>query len=142
MANGKTVLVAQSFRSPFDQGEKSLASGRNVRTVLNVVRRPETLRGGVVALVEKGLEGVQDDLHVVGHGSASSISLMIDDVGRELSTASAPVVRGDREDHFLRVRQVPDAAGPEGLAHGERVQGPPQQLDPSIPGHEAASKRV
>src|SRR5260370_17419180 len=93
----------QSFRGPFDQGEKSLASGRNVRTVLNVVRRPETLRGGVVPLVEKGFEGVQDDLHVVGHGYASSIILMIDDAGRELSTASAPVVWRDREDHFLRI---------------------------------------
>src|SRR5258707_7634072 len=97
----------QSFRGPFDQGEKSLASGRNVRTVLNVVRRPEMLRGGVVTLVEKGFEGVQDDLHVVGHGGASSISLMIDDAGREPSTASALVVRGDREDNFLRDGQVP-----------------------------------
>ena len=67
---------------------------------------------------------------------------MIDDAGRELSAASAPVVRGDREDHFLRVRQVPDAAGHEGLAHGERVQGLPQQLDPSVLGHETASKQV
>src|SRR6202022_424970 len=115
MANGKTVLVAQSFRGPFDQGQKALASGRNVRTVLNVVRRPETLRGGVVPLVEKSFEGVQDDLHVVGHGGASSISLMIDDAGRELSKALAPVVWRNREDHFLRIGQVLDAAGQEGL---------------------------
>src|SRR6202045_4183536 len=128
MANGKTVLVAQSFRGPFDQGEKPLASGRNVRTVLNVVRRPETLRGGVVPLVEKGIEGVQDDLHVVGHGRASSISLMIDDAGRELSTASAPVVRGDRENHFLRIGQVLDAAGQEGPGQGGRVQRLPGSL--------------
>src|ERR1700694_4371873 len=111
MANGKPVLIAQSFRGPFDQGEKSLASGRNVRAVLNVVRRPETLRGGVVPLVEKSFEGVQDDLHVVGHGGASSISLMIDAAGRELSTALAPVVWRDREDQFLRIGQVLDASG-------------------------------
>jgi outer membrane receptor for ferrienterochelin and colicin len=30
--------VVQSFRGPFDKGEKPFASGRNVRTVLNVVR--------------------------------------------------------------------------------------------------------
>src|ERR1700730_1521721 len=126
IGNGKPVLVVQSFRGPFYQGEKSLASGRNVGTVLNVVRRPETLRGGVVALVEKGLEGVQDDLDVVGHGSASSISLMIDDAGRELSTASAPLVWRDREDQFLRIGQVLDAAGQEGLGHGDRVQRLPQ----------------
>jgi hypothetical protein len=81
IGNGKPVLVVQSLRGPFDQAEKPLASGRNVRTVLNVVRRPETLRGGVVPLVEKGFEGVQDDLDVVGHGRASSISLMIDELG-------------------------------------------------------------
>src|ERR1700719_1060577 len=107
MANGKTVLVAQSFRGPFDQGEKPLASGRNVRTVLNVVRRPETLRGGVVALVEKSLEGVQDDLHVVGHGSASSISVMIDDAGkRTLGGLSSGSPGGPRRS------LSPDRAGP------------------------------
>src|SRR3984893_15586666 len=106
IGNGEPVLVVQSFRRPFYQGEKSLASGRNVCTVLNVVWRPETLRGGVVALVEKGFKGVQDDLHIVGHGGASSIRLMIDDVGRELSKALAPVVRRNREDHFLRIGQV------------------------------------
>src|ERR1700747_1082767 len=111
IGNGKPVLVAQSFRCPFDQGEKSLASGRNVRTVLNVVRRPETLRGGVVPLVEKGLEGGQNNLHFVGHDCTSSISLMIDNAGRELSTASAPVAWRNREDRFLRVGQVLDTAG-------------------------------
>src|ERR1700738_1587457 len=99
IGNGEPVLVVQSFRGPFYQGEKSLPPGRNVRTVLSVVRRPETLRGGVVALVEKGFEGVQNDLHIVGHGGDSSISLMIDDVGRELSKALAPVVRGHRAAH-------------------------------------------
>jgi hypothetical protein len=44
-----------------EMGEKSLASGRNVRTVLNVVRRPETLRSGVVPLVEKRVESLQHE---------------------------------------------------------------------------------
>ena len=102
--------------------------------------RPEALRGRLIAFVEEGLEGVQDDLHVVGHGRASSISLMIDDAGRELSTASVPVVRGDREDHFLRIGQVLDAAGQKGLGHGERVQRLPQQLDLAVLRHETGSK--
>ena len=33
----------------------------NVRTVLNVVRRPETLRSGVVPLVEKRVESLQHE---------------------------------------------------------------------------------
>src|SRR5258706_8446853 len=42
-----------------DQREEALASGRNVRAMLNVVRRPETLRSGVVPLVKQGVKGLQ-----------------------------------------------------------------------------------
>src|ERR1700737_3832913 len=38
-----------------------LASRGNVRAVLNVVRRPETLRSGVVPLVEKRFESLQHE---------------------------------------------------------------------------------
>src|ERR1700675_3692449 len=44
-----------------DQREEALASRRNVRAVLNVVRRPETLRSGVVLLVEKRFESLQHE---------------------------------------------------------------------------------
>src|ERR1700694_3028900 len=44
-----------------DQREEALASRRNVRAVLNVVRRPETLRSCVVPLVEKRFEGLQHE---------------------------------------------------------------------------------
>src|ERR1700688_3827276 len=44
-----------------DQREEALASRRNVRAVLNVARRPETLRSGVVLLVEKRFEGFQHE---------------------------------------------------------------------------------
>src|SRR5258708_21949105 len=44
-----------------DQREEALASRRNVRAVLNVVRRPETLRSGVVPLVEKRFESLQHE---------------------------------------------------------------------------------
>jgi hypothetical protein len=61
IGDGKPVLIVETFGEPFDQGEESLASGRNVRAVLNVVRRPETLRGGLVPLVNIGSKG-DDDL--------------------------------------------------------------------------------
>ena len=67
---------------------------------------------------------------------------MIDDAGRELSTASASVAWGDREDHFLRIGQILYAAGQESLGHGERVQRFPQQLDLAVFGHETASKQA
>src|ERR1700722_18623317 len=61
IGDGEPVLVAEIFWNSLDQGEKPLASGRNVGGVLNVVRRPETLRGRVVPLVEKGFEGFQHE---------------------------------------------------------------------------------
>ncbi len=69
--------------------ESSLSSWSHPHgAVLNVVRRPEVLCRRVISLVEEGLEGVQDDLHIVSHGRVSSISLIIDDAGRELSPQS------------------------------------------------------
>src|SRR5258707_9892261 len=44
-----------------DQREEALASRRNVRAMLNVVRRPETLRSGIVPLVEKCFESLQHE---------------------------------------------------------------------------------
>ena len=38
IGDGEPVLVAEIFRNPLDQGEKPLASGRNVGGVLNVAR--------------------------------------------------------------------------------------------------------
>src|SRR6202035_4831400 len=73
---------------------------------------------------------------------AVGTTLIIDDAGRELSSASALVVRGDREDHFLRIGQVLDAAGQEGLSRGDRVQRLPQQLDLAVLSHETGSKQV
>src|ERR1700722_15578428 len=61
IGDAEPVLVAEIFWNSLDQGEKPLASGRNVGGVLNVVRRPETLCGRVVPLVEKGFEGFQHE---------------------------------------------------------------------------------
>src|SRR5258707_15519859 len=44
-----------------DQREEALASRRNVRAMLNVVRRPETIRSDVVPLVEKRFESLQHE---------------------------------------------------------------------------------
>src|SRR5437879_5899740 len=74
------------------------------------------------------------------HGPRSCASAFTAQVSGELSTASAPVVWGDREDHFLRIGQVLDAAGQEGLGHRDRIQRLPQQLDLAVLGHETASK--
>src|SRR6266403_1741935 len=58
----KPVLVMEAVGCALDQREEALAPRRNVRAVLNVVRRPETLRSGVVPLVEKRFEGLQPRL--------------------------------------------------------------------------------
>jgi len=83
--------------------------------------------------------------HIPPRGRAAEvIGMQVADqnaqVSGELSTASGPVVWGDREDHFLRIGQVLDAAGQEGLGHGDRVQRLPQELDLAVLGHETASK--
>jgi hypothetical protein len=80
----------QADRIPADICDREAGGGTALparRNVLDIVRRPEALRRRLVAFVEEGLEGAQDDLHGVGHRRASSISLMIGDAGRELSTA-------------------------------------------------------
>jgi hypothetical protein len=47
IGNGKPVLLMQSFRGPYDQGEKSLSPRWEVDTVLDIAIRPEPFGGGV-----------------------------------------------------------------------------------------------
>src|SRR6202022_1871073 len=61
VGDGKPVLVVEAARCALDQREEALASRRNVRAVLDVIRRPETLRSGVVPLVEKRFESLQHE---------------------------------------------------------------------------------
>src|SRR5437899_1843485 len=75
-------------------------------------------------------------------GPRSCASAFTAQVSGELSTASAPVVRGDREDLFLRTGQVLNAARQEGLGRGDPVQRLPHQLDQAVLGHETGSKHV
>src|SRR5258708_32743873 len=58
------VLVAQRRGQGLDQVKKPVTAGRNMCAVLDVTRGPEALGGSVVALVEKGIERVQDGLDV------------------------------------------------------------------------------
>ena len=61
IGDDKPILVTEVIGETFDHVEESLASGGNVRTVLNVIRRSETLRGDVIPLVEKRFKGVQHE---------------------------------------------------------------------------------
>jgi hypothetical protein len=56
------VLVAQRCGQGLDQAKKPVTAGRNMCAVLDVMRRPEALRGSVVALVEEGIERVENGL--------------------------------------------------------------------------------
>src|SRR5882724_3940186 len=46
VGGGKPVLVMEAVGYALDQSEEAVTSRRNVRAVLNVVRRPEALRSG------------------------------------------------------------------------------------------------
>src|SRR5882757_7104028 len=54
----KMILVAQRRRQRLDQVKEPVPARRDMGAVLDVTRRPEPLGGGVVALVEKGIERV------------------------------------------------------------------------------------
>jgi hypothetical protein len=53
-------LIPESGRDALDQVEQTVAARLNVRTVLNIVGRPEALRCCIVSLVEQSVEGFQD----------------------------------------------------------------------------------
>ena len=55
------VFVAQRIGCRPDQSEQSFTSRRDVRAVLDVLRRPEALRSRVVAFVEESIEGLEND---------------------------------------------------------------------------------
>src|SRR6516225_7443725 len=73
------VLVAQCCGQALDQAKEPVAAGRNMCAVLDIVRRPQTLGRRIVALVEEGIERVQDDFNQIfaarfgwcGHGNGS-----------------------------------------------------------------------
>jgi len=54
-------LILEGGRDALDQVEETVTARLNVRTVLNVVGRPEALRCRIISLIEQGLEGFQDN---------------------------------------------------------------------------------
>src|SRR5258708_14075873 len=74
---------------------------------------------------------------LTAHGSAT---ISLDSYFR--ASASAPVVRGEREDLFLRIGQVLDAAGQQALGRADHVQRLPHPLDQAVLGHETGGKHV
>src|ERR1700719_897734 len=56
ISNDGSRLIFQRWRSALNQVKQTLATGSDVSAMLNVFRRPESLRCCVVALVEKGVE--------------------------------------------------------------------------------------
>src|SRR5258707_15241782 len=53
-------LIPEGGRDALDQAEETVAARLNVRTVLNIVGRPEALSCCIVSLVEQSVEGFQD----------------------------------------------------------------------------------
>src|SRR5882672_248427 len=61
LGDDHVVLVFQRVRKTLNESKESVASRSNVGTVLNVIRRPESFRRRVIALVEQGFERFQND---------------------------------------------------------------------------------
>src|SRR5207245_7404601 len=55
------VFVSQRWRRTFDQIEETLTSRRDVSAVLDIVRRPKSLGGLIIPLVEKCVESFEDE---------------------------------------------------------------------------------
>ena len=52
-------LIPEGGRDALDQVEQTVAARLNVRTVLNVVGRPEALRCCIISLIEQSVESLQ-----------------------------------------------------------------------------------
>src|SRR5258707_625878 len=59
--NHQTSFIMQSGWKRLDQVEQAFASGFDVRTVLDIARRPESFCGRIIALVEECVERLQDE---------------------------------------------------------------------------------
>jgi hypothetical protein len=59
LRDDELMFVTQRVRCAADQIEKSIATRFDVSAVLDIVRRPILLRGGVVSLVKQCVEGVE-----------------------------------------------------------------------------------
>lgn len=61
----QTRLVPERHWNGFDQVEESFSSGLDMSTVLNVIWRPKPFRCSVIAPIEEGVEGLQDQRFIL-----------------------------------------------------------------------------
>jgi len=61
LCDDELVFIAQGIWRRADKVEQSLASRRDVRAMLDVLRRPEALCCCVVAFVEERIEGFENN---------------------------------------------------------------------------------
>ena len=58
-------LIPEGGRNALDQVEETFTAGLNVRTVLNVVGRPEALRCNIISLIKQSVESLHDNRLIV-----------------------------------------------------------------------------
>src|SRR6202011_2817712 len=58
-------LIPESGRDALDQVEETVTARLNVRTVLNVVGRPEALRCNIISLIKQSVESLHDNRLIV-----------------------------------------------------------------------------
>ena len=61
ISDDRSWLILQGRRQALDEIEQTLAARCDMSAVLNVIRRPESLRRRVVTLVEKRVESFKND---------------------------------------------------------------------------------
>src|ERR1700757_462790 len=77
ICDDELVFIAQGIWRRADKVEQSLASRRNVRAVLDVLRRPEAFCCCVVAFVEERIEGLENDCLVLFGCCLGHIQLLV-----------------------------------------------------------------
>src|SRR5437899_1640039 len=61
LSHDRSRFVLQRWRKALDEIEQALTTGSNVCAVLDVVRRPESFCGRIIALVEECVERFHDE---------------------------------------------------------------------------------
>jgi hypothetical protein len=77
VGDDRGVIVMQLFRRSLDKFEEPLAPRRDMSTVLDIGGRPETLRRGVVPLIEERVERLQDERFLLCLAVAMALHLLV-----------------------------------------------------------------
>jgi hypothetical protein len=105
-ARDHPVFVSQRWRRAFDQIEEALSPWRDVGTVLDIVWRPKTFSGLVIALVEKCLESFEDKclvrfLDCLRHFRCSWFEIMLEYAMKGRRFSGQGVLAGSNRDDDL-----------------------------------------